>query len=257
MSITCRRMPKVKSEKRGATAEEKSSSENGDKKSGWSGGQLFGSETTETTFQGAGFKDKEKALETLQLLEGRDITFQFQIINSMFHRAKVIHKRTKDPTKLRNLTEAIETFETWLNDYRSHSRAKENLTYLPLDVVEAFQPLADRYGVKTEVPGVEANFLKVYREADGDLKKLRVLKVNPEEEKSITWDVHRNKQLKPLVERIKGDDTPPLYRTEEKVRGLPTKEHVELVMWGYSPEVTKLKKSIPLLKDLNGLFPAE
>jgi hypothetical protein len=29
------------------------------------------------------------------------------------------------------------------------------------------------------------------------------------------------------------------------------------VMWGYSPEVSKLKKSIPLLKDLNGLFPAE
>jgi hypothetical protein len=29
------------------------------------------------------------------------------------------------------------------------------------------------------------------------------------------------------------------------------------VMWGYSPEVTKLKKSIPLLKDLKGLFPVE
>ena len=247
----------MKSEKRGGTAEEKSGAENCEKKCGWSGGQLFGSETTETTFQGAGFKDKEKALETFQLLEGRDITFQFQIINSMFHRAKVIHKRTKDPEKLRNLTEAIETFEAWLNDYRSHSRAKENLTYLPLEVVEAFQPLADKYGVKTEVPGVEASFLKVYRDADGDLKKLRVLKVNPTDEKSVTWDVHRNKHLKPLVDNIKGDDAPPLYRTEEKVKGLPTKEHVELVMWGYSPEVTKLKKSIPLLKGLNRLFPAE
>jgi hypothetical protein len=250
-------MPKVKSQKRRATAGEKSNSENGEKKPGWSGGQLFGSETTETTFQGAGFKDKEKALETMQLLEGRDIAFQFQIINSMFHRAKVIHKRTKDPEKLRNLAEAIETFEAWLNDYRSHSRAKENLTYLPLDVVEAFQPLADRYGVKTEVPDVEASFHKVYREAGGDLKKLRVLKVNPDDEMSVTWDVHRNKHLKPLVDRIKSDDAPPLYRTEDKVKGLPTKEHVELVMWGYSPEVTKLKKSIPLLKDLNGLFPAE
>jgi hypothetical protein len=252
-------MPKVKSEKRGADAEDK----NGERKcSGWSGGQLFGSETTETTFQGAGFKDKEKALETLQLLEGRDITFQFQVINSMFHRAKVIHKRTKDPEKLRNLSEAIETFENWLNDYRSHSRAKENLTYLPLDVVEAFQPLADRYGVKTELPSVEVSFLKAYRNADGDLKKLRVLKVNPDDEKSITWDVHRNIHLKPLADRVKGDDAPPLYRTEEKVRGLPTREHVQLVMWGYSPEATKLKKIIPQVKDLegkdlNGLFPTE
>jgi hypothetical protein len=245
-------MPKVKSEKRGADAEEKNGASNGEKKSGWSGGQLFGSETTETTFQGAGFKDKEKALETLQLLEGRDITFQFQIINSMYHRAKVIHKRTKDPEKVRNLSEAIETFEKWLDDYRSHSRAKENLTYLPLDVVEAFQPLADRYRVKTEVPGVDSSFLKAYRASDGDLKKLRVLKVNPDDEKSITWDVHRNKNLKPLVERIKGDEAPALYRTEEKVRGLPSKEHIELVMWGYSPEVTKLKKTISLVKELEG-----
>ncbi|PNF41287.1 hypothetical protein B7P43_G01448 [Cryptotermes secundus] len=256
-------MPKVKSDKRGADAEDKNGAANDEKKtSRWAGGQLFGSETTETTFQGAGFKDKDKALETLQLLEGRDVTFQFQIINSMFHRAKVIHKRTKDPEKLRNLSEAIETFENWLNEYRSRSRAKENLGYLPLDVVEAFQPLADRYGVKTEVPGVHISFLKAYREADGDLKKLRVLKVNPDDEKSITWDVHRNKYLKPLVDRVKGDDAPRLYLTEEKVRGVPTKEHVELVMWGYSPEVTKLKKTIPQVKDLegkdlNGLLPSE
>lgn len=255
-------MPKVKSEKRGAQADEKNGAANGEKKSGWASGQLFGSETTETTFQGAGFKDKEKALETLQLLEGRDITFQFQVINSMFHRAKVIHKRTKDPEKVRNLAEAMETFEKWLDDYRSHSRAKENLTYLPLDVVEAFQPLAERYGVKTEVPGVQASFLKAYREADGDLKKLRVQKVNPDDDKSITWDVHRNKNLKPLVERIKGDGAPPLYRTEDKLRGVPSREHVELVMWGYSPEATKLKKTMPLVKeldgkDVNGLFPSQ
>ncbi|XP_069688596.1 uncharacterized protein Ude isoform X2 [Periplaneta americana] len=254
-------MPKVKSEKR-SESEEKNGTTNGEKKSGWSGGQLFGSETTETTFQGAGFKDKEKALETIQLLEGRDITFQFQIINSMYHRAKVIHKRTKDPEKVKNLSEAIETFEKWIDDYKSHSRAKENLTYLPLDVVEAFEPLAERYKVTTEVAGVDSSFLKIYHAAEGDLKKLRVAKVNPDDEKSITWDVHRNKHLKPLVDRLKSDDGIALYRTEEKVKGLPTKEHVELVMWGYSPEVTKLKKTIPLIKeledkDLNGLFPSE
>lgn len=254
-------MPKVKSDKH--ESEEKNGTTNGEKKSGWgTGGQLFGSETTETTFQGAGFKDKDKALETIQLLEGRDITFQFQIINSMYHRAKVILKRTKDPEKVKNLSEAIETFEEWIDDYKSHSRAKENLTYLPLDVVEAFEPLAERYKVSTEVPGVESNFLKIYRAAAGDLKKMRVAKVNPDDEKSITWDVHRNKYLKPLVEKFKSGDGIALYRAEEKVKGLPTKEHVEMVMWGYSPEVTKVKKTIPQVKeledkDLNGLFPSD
>lgn len=47
-------MPKVPSEKRS------------EKKSGWGNGQLFGSETNENAFQGGGFKDKEKALDTLR-----------------------------------------------------------------------------------------------------------------------------------------------------------------------------------------------
>lgn len=63
-------MPKVKSE---------SAAERRTEGSGWQGGQLFGSENTETTFTGGGFKDKEKAKETLRLLEGRDINYQYQV----------------------------------------------------------------------------------------------------------------------------------------------------------------------------------
>lgn len=63
-------MPKVKSD---SAAERRSEG------SGWQGGQLFGSESTETTFTGGGFKDKEKATETLRLLDGRDINYQYQV----------------------------------------------------------------------------------------------------------------------------------------------------------------------------------
>lgn len=63
-------MPKVKSE---SVAERKSEG------SGWQTGQLFGSENTETTLTGGGFKDKAKAKETLGLLEGRDINYQYQV----------------------------------------------------------------------------------------------------------------------------------------------------------------------------------
>ncbi|XP_063231687.1 uncharacterized protein LOC134536084 [Bacillus rossius redtenbacheri] len=231
-------MPKVKSEKRSeAHAAEGDAGKRG---SGWSGGQLFGSETTETTFQGAGFKDKDKALETIRLLEGRDVSFQFQIINSMYHRAKVILKRTKDAEKVKNLTEAVETFDAWLNDYRAHSRAKENFPYLPLDVVEGYDKLAERYGIKQPENGTPS-FLQVYRSAEGDLKKLRVLKVDKDDDASVTWDVHRNRNLKHVSERIRAEHLP-LYETDLQYRGLPSREHVEMVMWGYSPEPTKVKK---------------
>lgn len=69
-AVESRAMPKVKSD---SVAERRSEG------SGWQGGQLFGSESTETTFTGGGFKDKEKATETLRLLDGRDINYQYQV----------------------------------------------------------------------------------------------------------------------------------------------------------------------------------
>ncbi|XP_047098808.1 uncharacterized protein LOC124712540 [Schistocerca piceifrons] len=240
-------MPKVKSEKRNSPSK---SPLEGEKKSGWgSGGQLFGSETNENTFQGAGFKDKDKALETLKLLDGRDISYQFQIINSMYHRAKVILKRTKDEEKVHNLTEAIEVFENWINDYKAHNRSRENFSYLPLETVDAYKPLAQRYGVFVEG---EKSFLHVYKEAEGDHKKLRQLKVDKDDENGITWDIHRNKNLKEISTRIKTEHLP-LFETDIEYRGLPSKEHVEMIQWGYSPEVTKIKKLIPQIAEkLNG-----
>lgn len=53
-----------------------------------------------------------------RLLDGRDITYAYQIINSMYNRAKVILRRTTDKDKRNNLTEAIETFEEWVDDYK-------------------------------------------------------------------------------------------------------------------------------------------
>nr|CAD7393498.1 unnamed protein product [Timema cristinae] len=201
--------------------------------------------------QGAGFKDKDKALETIKLLEGRDISFQFQVINSMYHRAKVILKRTKDAEKVQNLTEAIETFQVWLDDYRAHSRAKENFTYLPLETVEAYERLAEKYGVSQAVNN-RPSFLQVYKAAEGELKKLRMAKVDPDDEQTVTWDVHRNKNLRDISERIKSDHLP-LYETDVEFRGLPTKEHVELIMWGYSSEPTKVKKCVSLIEEKLGV----
>ncbi|CAH1404110.1 unnamed protein product [Nezara viridula] len=219
------RMPKVASEKRS-------------EKNGWGNGQLFGSETNENTFQGAGFKDKEKALETIRLLEGRDITYQYQIINSMYNRAKVILRRTTDKDKRNNLTEAIDTFEAWIDDYKSNSRSKENFSYLSLDLVEGYEPLAKHHGLETD-------FLTIYKEVDGDLKALRSKKVT---EKDITWDVERNRRLKEIAPELKENGVS-LYESEGDFRGLPTLSHTKAIILGYSPDQSKLKKCLSLVKE--------
>ncbi|XP_075225776.1 uracil-DNA degrading factor [Lycorma delicatula] len=230
-------MPKVKSEKRNENDPTKQTEK---KTSGWgAGGQLFGTEANENTFQGAGFKDKEKANETLRLLDGRDITYQFQIINSMYNRAKVIYKRTTDKEKRQNLNDAIEIFEKWIDDYKANSRSKENFSYLPLEIMESYEPLAKHYNI------TDIGFLQAFKDVDGEIKALRSKKV-PDEE--ITWDVQRNKNLKILKTKIK-ENYIPLFETDEPMRGLPTKEHVELIMWGYSNDLTKIKKCIPLIEE--------
>jgi hypothetical protein len=48
-----------------------------------------GEEGEAAAVQGAGFKDKAKAEETVSILEGRDPCYAFYVVNSMFHRAKV------------------------------------------------------------------------------------------------------------------------------------------------------------------------
>lgn len=69
-----------------------------------------------------------------------------------------------------------------------------------------------------------------------------------DDESSITWDIHRNRILKSLYDSIKSDYRP-MYETDQPLRGLPAKDHVNLIMWGYSPDVTKIKKLIPQIKD--------
>lgn len=233
-------MPKVKSEKRSEKEEEKKEVEEtlkeGKEKpaNGWNSGQLFGTESNENTFQGGGFKDKEKAQETLRLLVGKDTTYQFQIINSMYNRAKVIYKRTTDKDKRKNLEEAIEVFEEWVDDYKKRGRSKESFSYLPLETVEGYRDLAKHHGIQ------DFGFLEAFKEVDGDLKRLRNKKIP---DGSTTWDIHRNRNLKIIDTKI-SDDFLPLFETDEPMRGLPTKEHVELILWGYSKEPTKVKKAM-------------
>lgn len=238
-------MPKVKSEKRSEKEEEKKEVKEAVKEEkeksggGWNGGQLFGSESNENTFQGGGFKDKDKAQETVRLLEGKDTTYQFQIINSMYNRAKVIYKRTTDKDKRKNLEESIEVFEEWIDDYKKNSRSKETFSYLPLESVVGYKILAKHYGIE------DLEFVEAFKEVDGDLKRLRNKKI-PDD--STTWDVHRNKNLKTIDTRI-NENYLPLFETEGSMRGLPTKEHVELIMWGYSKEPTKIKKVMGTIEE--------
>ena len=56
-----------------------------------------------------GFKNKQKALDTLKIIKDRDIIYQKQVVNTMYNRAKYYPHQTNE------MVEAMKVFKEWLN----------------------------------------------------------------------------------------------------------------------------------------------
>ncbi|XP_033220029.1 uncharacterized protein LOC117174780 [Belonocnema kinseyi] len=188
---------------------------------------------------GLGFKDKEKALRSIKSLEERDVNYQYNAIKGLVGRAKRVISCTKDEHKITHMKEAIEVFEKWITDYNVNGRSKDNFGYLSLDVVHGYKPLAENYGIE------DNGFLEFYEQQEGDYKKLRSVKLP---NSNITWDIERNRKLRTIVDYINKNDVK-WFVSEGDLTGLPTKEHVECIMWAFSYESSKVKKLLPKLKE--------
>lgn len=63
----------------------------------------------ETTIKNLGFKNKEKALYTINKIKNKNLKYQKSVINTMYNRAKYHPNRTKD------MEEAMKVFKKWLH----------------------------------------------------------------------------------------------------------------------------------------------
>lgn len=70
---------------------------------------LYRDKHPEESTKGVGFKDKEKALKTLEIIKNFDIVKQKQIVLTMYYRAYYHPNITKD------MKEAMKIFKKWLN----------------------------------------------------------------------------------------------------------------------------------------------
>ena len=73
---------------------------------------LYSDYKPKTTLQGLGFKDKEKAIYTLDAIKERETKYQVNVVSTMLGRAK------KHPNKTPDMEDAIMVFEKWLLNYR-------------------------------------------------------------------------------------------------------------------------------------------
>lgn len=186
------------------------------------------------TVPGLGFKDKEKAQETIKNLDGRDPDYQKLAIKGLVGRAKRTLTLTKDKDKLQNINDALKIFEEWLKDFEYKNLSKENRPYLPLASVEALLPLREKYETNNELAD---KFIKAYKEkAKGDYKNLRTVASGDDKP---TWDIIRNQEIKKILKEFE-ESRPDLWNSDD----LPTKDHLRLILWAYSPEASKIKKNV-------------
>lgn len=97
--------------------------------------------------------------------------------------------------------------------------------YLPLSLIKKFEPMAKKLGVSKVARG-RSGFLSAYKRSKGNPDKL-----------SDAWDRKREGFIKRHMAKVKKDKEP-LWEN-----GLPTRRHLALIMWAYSPNVQRLFKS--------------
>lgn len=147
----------------------------------------------------------------------------------MIGNSKRVLQATKNAEKIQSIKEGVKILEDFLDEFDRDNRAAQNLAYLPLDTVTAFDAPKSK---------LIAEFVEVYGgKAKGRYEFLRTL--YPKDDDSKSWDIVRNANLEKLQRKIKENKTKLLNDN-----GSPTKEHMELIHWAYSPHADKLKAYI-------------
>ncbi|XP_013142147.1 PREDICTED: uncharacterized protein LOC106105994 isoform X2 [Papilio polytes] len=185
------------------------------------------------TVPGLGFKDKVTAESTLKELEGRDPDYQKLAVKGLIGRAKRVLTCTRDETKISNIKEAMSLFDKFLDDFDTMHLSKQNNPYISLGIVRTCVGKAE--GLISEQ---QKSFIEAYSSVNGEYKRLRTVS---EKEGGKTWDIVRNAALKELKEKYADAK---LFDDDE-----PTKEHLEMLLWAYSPEQARVKKTIKETKE--------
>ena len=216
-------------------------------------GQLFSDDNPDTTVHGYGFANEVIANHTLENLKNRDIDYQFQVVNTMYHRGLQVMKRMKDENKRISITKATNKYKVWLDDYKDRQRGKlETLTYLSPKEMDSLEFLAEYYKISDKARGLakptksDVGFKVMWKSmAKGDKKKLRNMPIMVSKPDGNTWDKHRNNYIKRRISML-GNTKNGLYYSN----GLPSKLHINMIMWAYSPDKRAVLGSIGKYKDI-------
>lgn len=182
--------------------------------------KLYADDHPELSTKGTGFKNEIIALNTIKIISSRCLKYQFDVINTMYNRAKYHPNQTPDMKK------AMVIFKQWLDKYKN-KKDKENkyIDFLSLDVIASYERLADEYNINDKYK----DFLKEYKKIKKPYKLQYILANNKEDFYSFRINL-----IKSILQKIKQNNNK-LFYISGKNAGSPTKNHIILILHAYSP----------------------
>ena len=190
----------------------------------------------EKSLKGTGFKNAKVALNTLKLISKRSLKYQFDVINTMYNRAKY------HPHKTKEMEYAMKIFQKWLKMYPKLRKNEDSkYQWLPLETIEKYESIADTYKVSQVARGIkkgsrtDKGFLVMYKEVFGKKNKLQYIPVKKNKPNGQDYWSYRIGFINSRLGQMSKAKTP-LYYKSGVYKDLPTKQHIILIIHGYSPD---------------------
>lgn len=190
---------------------------------------LYTDDNPSTTLHGTGFKDAATAERTLTLVSKRSLLYQFQTINTMYHRAK------GHPHKTAGMHDAMTIFQSWLDTYKEKKSELREFKILSKTTVEKYLKLAEEHNEDREGAGedlIDLQFARMYVGLPPK-KRLANTLVNDSRPGEEDWEIRRYRALCALVKDTY--DESDLWVHPSKDAQQLTLHHLTMVMWAYSP----------------------
>ena len=100
---------------------------------------LYSNRHPNRTMKGTGFKDKKTAIDTIKIISYRSPTYQFNVINTMFNRAKFHPHQTSE------MRDAMKIFAGWLKKYAYMSKADIMVSGVKSDFIDKLEEVDWKY----------------------------------------------------------------------------------------------------------------
>ncbi len=207
---------------------------------------LYTDDNPSTTLHGTGFKDAATALHTLQIMSQRSLTYQYQVVNTMYNRAKHHPARKryengnaeKQALQGRKFDEAMAMFKDWLDhEYvdAKRRRKEEGRDFKPLLKKEVVKRYLSRL---RQLETFDMRFPELYAELPRGKRLANVL-VHEDEPGGIDWEIMRELELAKLVEERAARDETGEEGLWNEGKGGCSEWHLRCIGWAWSPIVER------------------